>query len=283
MDLIGLSIKIKRNRRNFAPLPGRVLAMVFHKPSLRTRVSFEVGMIELGGSAMYISDQEIKMGSRESIEDVARVLSRYVDCIMIRTFDHSICERLASASMVPVINGLTDLLHPCQVMGDLLTAYEKQKDLTAMKVAFIGDANNVANSWINAALVLGFELVIAHPEGYPPNPDIMKSASSAAVKTVSDPKAAADGADVLYTDVWASMGQEKEADERRNAFRVFRIDDAVLSSAKPDAIVMHCLPAHRGEEITDEVMDGPHSAVLDQAENRLHMQKALLTWLVGMQ
>ena len=283
MELIELSVKIKRNRKNFAPLPGRVLAMIFHKPSLRTRVSFEVCMNELGGSAMYISDQEIKMGSRESIEDVARVLSRYVDCIMIRTFDHSICERLASASTVPVVNGLTDLYHPCQVMGDLLTAYESGKDLTAMKVGFIGDANNVANSWVNAAAILGFELVIAHPEGYPPDADVLSAASSAAVRTVSDSKEAATGADVLYTDVWASMGQEAEAEARKKAFQKYRIDEQTLALAKPDAVVMHCLPAHRGEEITDGVMDGPNSVILDQAENRLHMQKSILTWLVGMQ
>jgi len=283
LALLDLAAELKRKRGPSQELRGRTVALVFHKPSLRTRVSFEIGVYELGGHPMYVTDAEIKMGQRESIYDVGKVMSRYVHGIMIRTFAHSNCVELAEAADVPVINGLTDLLHPCQIMGDLLTCRERGKDLSTMVVAFVGDGNNVANSWVEASGVLGFELRIAGPSGYEPDAGVLAAPRKRGgnVKALSDPAAAVAGADVVYTDVWTSMGQEAEKKERDAHFRPYQVNAGLLARAKRDAIVLHCLPAHRGEEITDEVIDGPQSAVFDEAENRLHAQKAIMVELMG--
>jgi ornithine carbamoyltransferase len=260
-------------------LSQKTLGLIFHKPSLRTRVSFEVAMTQLGGSSLFITDKEIGMGSREPVQDVARVLSGFVDGIMIRTFDHQIAVNLARYAGVPVVNGLTDWLHPCQILADLLTMKEHGFDLDRSTVAFIGDGNNVANSWIEAAGLYGLTVRIACPEGYDPDLNLVaqvRSSGRGKVEIVRSAAEAANGADVLYTDVWASMGQEAEREKRLVVFRPFQIDSEILGRAKPHAIVLHCLPAHRGEEITDEVIEGPHSAVFQEAENRLHVQKAVL-------
>jgi len=265
------------------PLAGKSLAMIFQKASTRTRVSFEVGMTRLGGHALFLSPQDTQIGRGEPVRDTARVLSRYVDAVMIRTFAHDTAVELAEAATVPVINGLTDGHHPCQVLADLMTAWERGKDLRRMKVAFIGDGNNVANSWVEAAHVLGFALRIACPKGYEPDPAVRKDAERIGrgdVRIVRDPAEAARGADVLYTDVWTSMGQEAQRRKRLSDFRGYRIDSALLKGADPGAIVMHCLPAHRGEEITDDVIEGPSSVVFDEAENRLHVQMAVLEKLI---
>ncbi|MBN2564962.1 MAG: ornithine carbamoyltransferase [Candidatus Eisenbacteria bacterium] len=282
-ELLALAAQLKRNRGGRNDLSGKTVALLFHKPSLRTRISFEVGVAELGGHPMYVTDAEIKMGQRESTYDIGKVLSRYVHGIMIRTFAHSNCTELADAADIPVINGLTDLTHPCQVMGDVMTCIERGKSPDTMTVAFIGDGNNVANSWINAAGNMHFELRIAGPSGYEPDASLLKAARSkgADIKLLNDPIEAVAGADVIYTDVWTSMGQEGEKAERDRQFRSYQVNEKLLSRAAPDAIVLHCLPAHRGEEITDAVMDGPHSAVFDQAENRLHIQKAIMVELMG--
>jgi len=282
-ELLTLAAKLKQRRGPSDELRGKTVALIFHKPSLRTRVSFEAGVYELGGHPMYVTDAEIKMGQRESTHDIGKVMSRYVHGIMIRTFAHSNCTELADAADVPVINGLTDLLHPCQIMGDLLTCRERGKKLDSMVVAFVGDGNNVANSWVEAAGVLGFELRVAGPSGYDPDAGVLATArrKGASVKVLNDPAAAVAGADVLYTDVWTSMGQEAEKKERQERFRPYQVNAKLLGQAKRDAIVLHCLPAHRGEEITDDVMDGPQSAVFDEAENRLHAQKAIMIDLMG--
>jgi len=282
-ELLDSAARLKRERKPRSDLAGKTVALVFHKPSLRTRVSFEAGVYELGGHPMYVTDAEIKMGQRESVYDIGKVMSRYVHGIMIRTFAHRNCTELALASDVPVINGLTDLLHPCQVMGDILTCRERGKDVRSMVVAFIGDGNNVANSWVEAAGVLPFELRIAGPSGYDPDAGVLATARGrgAKVKVLRDPAEAVSGADVVYTDVWTSMGQETEKEERERRFRPYQLNAALLARAKRDAIALHCLPAHRGEEITDEVMDGPQSAVFDEAENRLHAQKAIMIDLMG--
>ncbi|MBD3349383.1 MAG: ornithine carbamoyltransferase [Candidatus Eisenbacteria bacterium] len=283
-ELLEIAATVKRERAaGRSDLAGKTVALVFHKPSLRTRQSFEVGVFELGGHPMYVTDREIKMGQRESTHDIGKVLSRYVHGIMIRTFAHSDCVELADAADVPVINGLTDLLHPCQIMGDLQTCAERGKALDDMVVAFVGDGNNVANSWVNAAGNLPFELRIASPSGYEPDAGLLAEARSkgANVNIMDDAARAVEGADVIYTDVWTSMGQEGETDERRAAFRSYQVNDDLVAGAADDAIVLHCLPAHRGEEITDSVIDGPHSAVFDQAENRLHAQKAIMIDLMG--
>jgi ornithine carbamoyltransferase len=264
-------------------LRGKTLGMIFHKPSLRTRVSFDAGMAQMGGSAFYISEREIGLDSRETLEDVARVLSGYVDAIMIRTFAHAFVERLAAAATVPVINGLTDLLHPCQILADLMTIRELGKPLDGIAIAYVGDGNNVAHSWINAAIHYRLDLQIAHPEGYGPNPDLTARARTrgAQVRFTHDPGEAGDGADVVYTDVWASMGQEAERERRLRDFRGFRVDAALMARAKPDAIFMHCLPAHRGEEVAADVIDGAQSVVFREAHNRLHAQKGLLDLLLA--
>jgi ornithine carbamoyltransferase len=282
-DLLDLASDLKKDRTGRDDLAGKTVGLLFHKPSLRTRVSFEVGVSELGGHPMYVTDAEIKMGQRESTYDIGKVLSRYVHGIMIRTFAHANCTELADAADVPVINGLTDFNHPCQVMGDIMTCRERGKDIDSMVVAFVGDGNNVANSWINAAGVLNFEFRISGPSGYEPAEDLLAEArgKGATVSVHRDPAEAVAGADVIYTDVWTSMGQEAEKAEREAQFRPYQVNGDLLSKAGSDAIVLHCLPAHRGEEITDEVMDGPQSAVFDEAENRLHAQKAIMVDLMG--
>ncbi len=262
-------------------LAGKSLAMIFEKPSLRTRVTFEVGMIQLGGYAMYLTPTDIQLGHRESVADIARNLERWVDLIMARTFSHNTLLELAQHAGVPVINGLSDRLHPCQVLTDCFTLLEKRGRLEGLRIAFIGDANNVANSWLNAAMQFGFEFVLACPAGYEPDDATLAHARTrgARVTITPDAAAAAEGADVLYTDVWTSMGQESQAATRRADFAAYQINASLLRRANRSAVVMHCLPAHRGEEITDEVIDGPQSIVFDQAENRLHTQKAIMVWL----
>jgi ornithine carbamoyltransferase len=274
--------------RREQPLAGKSLGMLFQKPSLRTRVSFEVAMRQLGGYAMYLSPNEVQMGQRESIPDVARVLSRLVDCVMARVYRHSDVEELAQWASVPVINGLSDLSHPCQALGDMLTIQEKKGALAGLTVTFVGDGdNNVAHSLLTAAAKLGMNFSLASPANYQPAPAYLARAQEIARATGSkiaayeDPRLAIAGADVIYTDVWTSMGYESEMDHRLAAFRPYQVNAALVAQAKPDAIVMHDLPAHRGEEITDEVMDGPHSVVFDQAENRLHAQKAILYVILG--
>lgn len=259
------------------PLVGRTLAMIFQKSSTRTRVSFEVGMAQLGGSALFLSPQDTQIGRGEPLKDTARVLSRYVDAIMIRTFSQGDVMDLARYSTVPVINGLSDLHHPCQILGDLMTAREKGKDIFRMKVCYIGDGNNVANSWVEAAVILGFRLVVACPEGYEPHESVLDVAREREnVSLERDPRNAARDADVLYTDVWTSMGQEEEIAGRDADFEGFQLDDSIVAVADPGVIVMHCLPAYRNKEITDAVLEGDRSVIFDQAENRLHIQKALL-------
>lgn len=268
-------------------LAGRCLGMIFQKPSLRTRVSFERAMQHLGGSAMYLSPQEIRLGERESVPDVARVLSRYVEVIMARVFAHSDIEQLAAYSRVPMINGLSDKYHPCQALADYLTIWDRFGRLEGIRLAYVGDGNNVAHSLLLGGAKLGVSVTVATPSGYAPDADVVAMARAAAAETgaevtlLEDPVEAVRAADVVYTDVWTSMGQEAEADERRARFVAYRVDRALMAEASPDAIVLHCLPAHRGEEITDEVIDGPQSAVFDQAENRLHAQKAVLAALFG--
>lgn len=280
-------LKAKQKARESHPyLQGKTLGMIFMKPSTRTRISFEVGMFQLGGHALYLSPSEIGLGKREAIADVARVLSRYVDGMMARLFDHEHIVELAKYASVPVINGLTDLLHPCQIVGDMLTILEQRGSFDDLVVAYIGDGNNVANSWINMATKIPFTFRIACPEGYEPNAEIVARARRANVgriEIVRDPAVAAQGADILYTDVWASMGQEAEAEERKNVFKNYLIDGRLMAKAKSGAKFMHCLPAHRGEEVTHDVMESPASIIFEQAENRLHIQKAILVTLMGKQ
>ncbi len=268
-------------------LSGRTIALLFEKPSLRTRVSFEVAARELGATSLYLSPQEVGLNKRESVADVARVLSSYVHAIVLRTFDHDIAEEFAHYATVPVINGLTDAHHPCQGLTDVFTIIEQCGHRPNLTVTFVGDGNNCAHSLMQAAVKLGMHLRIATPPGYGPDPALVAQSlqdaarSGGSIIVMTDPRAAATGADVLYTDVWTSMGQESEADARRACFAAYRIDSALLALAKPDAIVMHPLPAHRNEEISDDVIDGLHSRVFVQAENRLHMQKAILRELIG--
>jgi len=264
------------------PLAGKSLAMIFLKSSTRTRVSFEAGTFQLGGHALFLSSRDVQIGRGEPVPDTARVLSRYVDGIMIRTFAHSDVEQLAQYSRVPVINGLTDLLHPCQVLADVLTIRQRLGSYEGKKVAWIGDGNNMANSWINAAYRLGFELSLACPEGYDPNPEILeRGRREGNVTLVRDPNEAAAGAHVVNTDVWASMGQEEEQKEREKAFAGYTVDARLMKRAANEAIFLLCLPAHRGEEVTADVIDGPQSYVWDEAENRLHIQKAIMAALIG--
>ena len=264
-------------------LAGKSLAMIFRKSSTRTRVSFEVGMTQLGGHALFISDATSQMGRGESIGDTAGVLSGYVDGIMIRTFAHQDVVDMAAHASIPVLNGLTDLLHPCQLMADMQTIQEEfGPELEGRTVAWIGDGNNMANSWLNAAYRMGFSLRLACPEGYDPDEAILERASGATnVVLTRDPAEAADGADVVTTDVWASMGQEEEAKARIEAFKGFCVDDAIMGRAASDAIFLHCLPAHRGEEVSASVIDGPRSRIFPEAENRLHAQKALMAELMA--
>ncbi len=280
--LLGLAADLKSGRFRGTPLAGKTLAMLFTKSSTRTRVSFEVGAYQLGGSALFLSARDIQLGRGEPIADTARVLSRYVDGIMIRTFDHRDVEELARYATIPVINGLTDLLHPCQVLSDVFTIREALGTWSGKVVAWVGDGNNMANSWLNAATLLGFELKLACPEGYDPDAAVLEAARVATTVSLSrNPAEAVEDADVVNTDVWASMGQEGEADERERAFAGYTVDESLMKRAHPDAIFLHCLPAHRGEEVTAAVFEGPQSRVFDQAENRLHVQKALLVTLMG--
>lgn len=265
------------------PLIGRSIGLLFEKPSTRTRVSFETAIYRLGAQSIYTSAGELQMGRGETIADTARTLSRYLDAIIIRTSNHSRIEEFALNAAIPVINGLSDRHHPCQALADIMTVLEKRGRLEGIRFAFIGDGNNVANSLVQAAARMQIDLIIACPEGYEPDPEVLNRAREVEkgnIMILRDPREAAARADVIYTDVWVSMGQEKEAEKRKEKFKAYQVNDALLSCAKDDAIVMHCLPAHRGEEITDSVMDGLHSVVFDQAENRLHSQKALLEFLV---
>lgn len=264
-------------------LKGKTLAMIFEKSSTRTRISFEVGMYQLGGHPLFISSKDSQMGRGEPIKDTARVMARYCDGVMIRTFAQETVEEFAKYASIPVINGLTDLHHPCQIMADLFTVIEHKGSYQGLKFAWIGDGNNMANTWIEAAAIFGFDLTLACPEGYDPDPTVMawaKANGSSKIEVVRDPKAAALEADVVNTDVWASMGQEEEQKIREKAFAGYQVDNDLMSVAKEDAIVLHCLPAHRGEEISDEVIEGWHSVVWDEAENRLHVQKAIMATLM---
>jgi ornithine carbamoyltransferase len=257
--------------------------MIFEKSSTRTRVSFEVGAYQLGGHALFLSSRDIQLGRGEPVRDTARVLSRYVDGIMIRAYDHGGVQELACFATVPVINGLTDLLHPCQVLADVFTIQENfGEDLRPRRVAWVGDGNNMANSWLNAASRFGFALRLACPEGYRPDAGILERAQEHAdILLTDDPREAVEGADVVNTDVWTSMGQEAETEARAKAFAGYHVDDALMKRAARDAIFLHCLPAHRGEEVADAVIEGPRSRVFDEAENRLHVQKALMATLMG--
>lgn len=265
------------------PLAGRTLALIFEKPSLRTRVTFEVGMTQLGGAAVYLPAQEIGLGVRESVPDIARNLSLWVDIIAVRTFRHATVETLASHATVPVVNGLSDLEHPCQALADFFTLWERGLNLGAIRLAWIGDGNNVCHSLLLLAALLGTPMTVATPPGYAPDPAIQAAARALGgrLTLTTDPREAARSADVLYTDVWVSMGQEAEREKRLTAFQGYQVNEKLLAGAKPGALVMHCLPAHRGEEIAESVLDGQQSVVLDQAGNRLHAQKAVILHLLG--
>jgi len=282
--------KFLKNRAKKGPTPkllkGKTIALIFEKPSNRTRVSFEVGMWQLGGLAINLDFKGLRFGVGESISDIARTLSRYVNGIVIRTFNHENVKELARNASVPVINGLTDLSHPCQALADLFTIWEKKGKLRGIKIAYVGDGNNVCHSLFNIASIMGMEMIAACPKGYEPDPKVMKvvnedaKRSKAVISVVKDPFDAVVGADVIYTDVWTSMGQEKEKEERLKAFKNYQVNFELLKQAKKDVIVMHCLPAHRGEELASDVMDSKYSVVFDQAENRLHVQKAILALLM---
>jgi ornithine carbamoyltransferase len=283
LALFDLAERMRAGKYDKKPLAGKSLAMIFMKSSTRTRVSFEVGTWQLGGHALFLSPRDVQLGRGEPIADTARVLSRYVDGIMIRTFAHQDIEELARYADVPIINGLTDLVHPCQVLADLLTVRQHlKKPVNELKVAWIGDGNNMANSWINAAYVFGFDLRIACPEGYEPADHLVERARKTTTITITrDPGEATKDADVVNTDVWASMGQEEEQKQRERAFRGFTVNSALMKKADKGAIFLHCLPAHRGEEVSADVIDGAQSRVWDEAENRLHIQKAIMAALMG--
>jgi ornithine carbamoyltransferase len=281
-QLLALAESMRAGRYAGRPLKGQTLAMIFMKSSTRTRVSFEAGCYQLGGHAIFMSPRDAQLGRGEPIEDTARVLSRYVQGIMIRTFAHADVEAMAKYASVPVINGLTDLQHPCQVLADVLTMRQHVGGYEGKTVAWIGDGNNMANSWLDAAWRLGFTLRLACPEGYDPDPTLLKRAAAGGnIELMRDPRQAVEGADVVNTDVWASMGQEEEQAERSRAFEKYCVDAALMQRAAPTAIFLHCLPAHRNEEVVPEVIDGPQSRVWDQAENRLHIQKAIMAALMG--
>ncbi|WP_295883172.1 ornithine carbamoyltransferase [uncultured Thiohalocapsa sp.] len=280
--LLHRAIALKRMHAagtDYRPLRHRTLAMVFEKSSTRTRVSFEAGMVQFGGHALFLSPRDTQLGRGEPIEDSARVLSRMVDAVMIRTFDHDKVERFAAHSRVPVINGLTDRFHPCQLLADMQTYVEHRGDIAGRRVAFVGDGNNMCHSYMNAARLFDFELRVACPAGFEPDADL-QAAAGPRCTLLRDPREAATGADLVVTDVWASMGQESEQDDRAAVFAAYCVSAEVMAAAKPDALFMHCLPAHRGEEVSAEVIDGPQSVVWDEAENRLHAQKALLELLL---
>jgi ornithine carbamoyltransferase len=287
LGLLDLAAAVKAEPGKFSgALKGRSIGLIFQKPSNRTRVSFEIGMYQLGGNSIYLGSTEIGMGGRESVKDVACVLSRYLNGLVARVYKHEVVEELARHASIPVINGLSDAAHPCQAIGDIFTIREKLGGFKGVTIAYIGDGNNVLNSLMAAAAKFGMNMKVATPAGYAPDAEMMKLAKSIAGQSGSamefsdDPLRAAKGADVLYTDVWVSMGREKEAAKRVKAFRDFQINDRILKQAKTMCIVMHCLPAHRGQEITDSVMDSNHSVVYDQAENRMHVQKAVLLRLL---
>lgn len=290
--IFSLSSELKQRRYNgqrldFTPLRGKTLGMIFQKASTRTRISFEVGMFQLGGIALYLNTNDLQMGRGEPLQDTARVLSGYLDGILIRTYQQEEVEQLARYAAIPVINGLTDSLHPCQILSDLFTIQAKKKTLVGLKIAYIGDGNNVANSWLQAAAKLNLHLWIACPVGYEPNQEMVDEVISQGqtdhgrIVISHDPREAASQADILYTDVWTSMGQEQEQEQRVRDFYGFQINQALLGLAKQDALVMHCLPAHRGEEITEEVLESSHSIIFEQAENRLYVQQAILIKLLG--
>ncbi len=283
--LLKRAIELKSGRdANKCPLIGKSIGLLFEKASTRTRVSLEVGIYQLGAQAIYMNPKEIQIGRGETIYDTARVLSRYLNAIVIRTFSHNTLIEFASHSSIPVINGLSDLHHPCQALADLMTIIEKKGQLKGIRLAYIGDGNNVVNSLIEAAFRMEIDLAIACPKGCEPDPDVLKKAVASAnseITILKDPKEAVYKADVVYTDVWVSMGQEKESAKKKRKFKGYQLNSKLLSYAKEDATVLHCMPAHRGEEITDEVIDGPQCAVFDQAENRLHTQKALLEFLLS--
>jgi ornithine carbamoyltransferase len=282
IQLFDLADRMKSRKYKDKPLAGKTLGMVFAKSSTRTRVSFEVGTYQLGGHALFLSSRDIQLGRGEPIKDTARVLSRYLDGIMIRTFAHADVEELARYATIPIINGLTDLLHPCQVLADLMTVREHLGTWDGKVVAWIGDGNNMANSWLNAAGLLGFELRLACPEGYEPNHEIFERNSKLTKISITElPEEAVEGAHVINTDVWASMGQEEEAAARKLAFQGYMVDQKLMAMADKKAIFLHCLPAHRGEEVAEDVIEGPQSRVWDEAENRLHVQKALMATLMG--
>ena len=286
-EIFNLTDQLKKDKAKFSKvLAGKTLALIFQKPSNRTRVSFEVGIYQLGGNCMYLAPQEINLGVRESIEDVARTLSRYVDGIVIRTFEHKNVLEMAKYATIPIINGLSDFEHPCQALADIYTIREKFNKLKGIILAYVGDGNNVCNSLLYASAKTGLDMRVATPKEYEPNKSVLKESialaksKNASISLFHEPTSAVRGADVIYTDVWASMGQEKEAAKRKKIFRKFQVNSKLLKLAKKGALIMHCLPAHRGDEITDEVMDGPNSIVFDQAENRMHVQKAILIKLL---
>jgi ornithine carbamoyltransferase len=280
------AIELKQMYKNGVkdrPLTGKTLGLIFDKPSTRTRLSFEAAMVQLGGTPIFISAKDTQIARNEPVRDTARVLSRYLDGLVIRTYSQELLKEFAEFTDIPVINALTDLFHPCQVLSDIMTVIEYKSDYKNVKIAWVGDGNNVAHSWINAAAVLGLNLVLACPDGYSPNKDVMEMALDRGVGNIvvtSDPVEAVKNADVIYTDVWASMGQEKEQDRRKSVFEAFQVDRTLVKNAAKDVIVMHCLPAHRGEEISENVLEGPNSVVWDQSENKLHMHKAILEVLL---
>lgn len=285
--MLTLAAELKQKQKSGVAhhlLQGKTLAMIFEKASTRTRISFEVGMYQLGGHGLFISSANSQMGRGEPIKDSARVMSRYCDGVMIRTFGQEIVDEFARYSSVPVINGLTDLFHPCQIMADLQTVIEQKGGYQGLKFAWVGDGNNMANTWIEAAAIFGFDLALACPNGYEPDRQVWDWAQKQGTATITiteDPEEAARDADVINTDVWASMGQESEQKQREFAFQGYCVDDDLMAAAKPDSIVLHCLPAHRGEEISDSVIEGKQSVVWDEAENRLHIQKAIMATLMA--
>lgn len=289
-QILTLAEELKLRRRSGLsdqPLAGKTVGLYFAKPSTRTRVSFEVGVQQLGGSALFLSAADLQLRRGETVADSARVLSRYLDGIVIRTFSHREVEEWAAYADVPVINGLTDQEHPCQVMADLLTIREKKGRLDGLRLAYVGDGNNMAHSLMDGCAKFGMHITVACPPGYEPSSEVVERAAAAAaesggsVRVTTDPREAAEGADIVYTDVWASMGQEDEAEHRKAVFGPYQVNRALMNLARPDAIFMHCLPAHRGEEVTAEILDGPQSVIFDEAENRLHAHKAIMALLIG--
>ncbi len=282
---LAVEIKVKlKAGEDYKPLNGMTMAMIFAKPSARTRISFETGIQKLGGYALYLSPNDIGIGKREAVKDIALVISRYNDIIMARLFSHVHMIELAEYATIPVINGLTDYNHPCQVMGDILTVQEHRGDLDDLKVVFVGDGNNVANSWLNLASKIPIHFVLSGPEGYDPDKKTLAGAKESGlsdIEIIHDPVDALNDADIVYTDVWASMGQEEESAKRAEEFKAYQLNSELMSHAKPTALIMHCLPAHRGDEITDDVIDGPNSIVFDQAENRMHIQNAIMVQLMS--